>query len=53
MKFAGDLVGVKPLPSFTAAWREDTKRTVTASVQVSGLACAHDWQFFHFFVVFV
>ena len=28
MKLAGDLVGVKPLPSFTAAWWEETKRTV-------------------------
>ena len=28
MKFAGDLVGVKPLPSFTAAWWGETKRTV-------------------------
>jgi hypothetical protein len=27
MKLAGDLVGVKPLPSFTAAWWEETKRT--------------------------
>ena len=28
MQLAGDLVGVKPLPSFTAAWWEETKRTV-------------------------
>jgi hypothetical protein len=28
MKLAGELVGVKPLPSFTAAWWGETKRTV-------------------------
>jgi hypothetical protein len=28
MKLACELVGVKPLPSFTAAWWEETKSTV-------------------------
>ena len=28
MKLAGELVGMKPLPSFTAAWWGKTKRTV-------------------------